>query len=90
MTPLEIEILLHYYSRGDDYRDGDFSAPAVRSAIDSFRGVLGLLQENPGKGGGAYHITERGKVYVAALMDVPLPEQRWVMPTDRRLASHRS
>ena len=29
MTPLLIEIMLHYYSRVDDYRNGNFDAPAV-------------------------------------------------------------
>lgn len=31
MSPLEIEILLHYYYCPGDYQDGDFSAPAAES-----------------------------------------------------------
>lgn len=82
MTPLEINIMLHYYYSPDDFRNGDFSAPAVRCAIDRFKGELGLLtadtQENSSR---YYKPTERGEVYIRALMELPLPVQTWVMPT---------
>lgn len=42
MSPLQIEILMHYYTRSTDYRNGDFAAPAVRESIDYFRRV-GIL-----------------------------------------------
>jgi hypothetical protein len=42
VNPLQVEILLWYFSRARDYRDGDFSAPAVRAQIDNFREV-GIL-----------------------------------------------
>lgn len=82
MTPLEIEILLHYYGHSDDYRQGDFSAPAVRDAIDRFKGHMELL-EPEGQLGQVHHmyrLTERGKVYVEALMVIPLPVKAWKMP----------
>ncbi len=79
MTPLEIEILLHYYTRAaGDYRDGDFSAPAVKDVIDWFKGSL--LEDNPDDAGTAYRITDRGRAYIEALTDVQLPIQKWVMP----------
>lgn len=86
MSPLEIEILLWYHTRPVDFREGDFSAPAVRSAIDRFRDVHGLLQERTEKVSGdfrTYSLTERGEVYVSALMSLPLPvrECKWVIPT---------
>lgn len=85
MTPLEIDILLWYHTRAVDYREGDFSAPAVRQTIDNFRDVLGLLQavapdERLDGDYRTYRLTERGRVYLDALMDLPLPEQRWVVP----------
>ena len=80
MTPLEIDIMLHYYARADDYRQGDFDAPAVRQAIDIFRGPLNLLEPAEDKSYANYRITERGKVFVQALMNVPLPVQTWAMP----------
>lgn len=79
MTPLEIEILLHYYARTNDYREGDFSAPAVRSAIDSFVDAELIVPRS--KESAAYAIAERGTVYIDALKAVPLPTRKWVMPS---------
>lgn len=83
MTPFEIEIMLHYYYRPRYFRDGDFSAPASRSALESFC-ENGLLREAPVNAGALYEITERGRVYVEALKSVPLPIQVWIMPTADR------
>ena len=81
MTLLELSILVHYRGCANDFRDGDFPAPAVREAIDSFRDVLKLLEiaDDPIN---AYSLTERGRVFVDALCEVPLPIQAWVMPSD--------
>ena len=78
MTPLEIGILLHYHYSTEDYRQGDFSAPAVRSTIDEFRDKLNLLGPSayPGQ---TYQLTDRGKAYVRALCSLPLPDCRWVI-----------
>ncbi len=84
MTPLEIEIILHYYARANDYRDGDISAPSVRETIDRFledEDILGSYPpcpESPRK----YHLTERGRIFVEALCALPLPEKHRVMPGD--------
>lgn len=77
MTPLQIEIMLHYHCCASDYRDGDFSAPAVRDAIDDFR-ARGLLKESGNKR--VYEPTEGVRLYVDALCAVPAPVQRWVIP----------
>lgn len=47
MTPLQIEIVLHYYVRPTDYRDGDFTAPAVSQALDHFKRA-GVLKDATG------------------------------------------
>lgn len=77
MTPLEIQILLHYYACADDFRGGDFSAPAVGEAIAWFTqsDLLEPTHETQDKGP-EFCITERGRVYVEALRAVPLPEKR--------------
>jgi len=82
MTPLEIEILLHYYYSGEDFRKGDFSAPAVRAAIDLFQVLDGgsLLTKDPCDMEKNYTITDRGRAYVNALCSMPLPVSKWVMP----------
>lgn len=78
MTPLKIEMMLHYYTSATDYRDGDFSAPAVREAINWFRDEAGMLAANDPKAGKdtAYSITEKGKFYVEYICSVPLPVTR--------------
>ncbi len=81
MSPLQIEIMLHYHTRLGDYRDGDFDAPAVRDAMEDFV-TVGLLRrtDNPIPATPIYEATEATHVYVKALCAVPLPVKRWVMP----------
>lgn len=80
MTPLEIEIALHYYARANDYRDGDLSAPAVRAAMDKFS-AEGLIESTTDPDArAAYRRTPRLECYVHALCKTPLPIQQWVMP----------
>lgn len=80
MTPLQIDILLHYHCSGCDYREGDYSAPAVREAIDWMRAESQLIENDNESARRCYKLSERGQVYVNALMAVPLPVQVWVMP----------
>ncbi len=69
-TPLEIQIMLHYYSCVDDFNNGDFSAPAVSHAIDEFKS-LGLLENTKRKS--KYQITDMGNYYVEYLKEIPFP-----------------
>lgn len=80
MTPLQLEMLLHYYASADDFRDGDFGAPSVREAIAHFKAAE-MLTISDGTSNATYSITERGRVYVEAVLAVPMPERRWVMPS---------
>ena len=91
MTLLEIQILIHYHCYTTDYRDGDFTAPAVRNAIEEFRGNLNLLQSVPEEEHDGtmkllpmYRITERGSAFVEALQKIPLPQQVWIMPEKKK------
>jgi len=80
MSPLGIEILLHYHCRVDDFRSGDFSAPAVRDLIDAFTSE-GMLIPNATPGyHRTYQLSERGETYVNALCRVPYPINKWCMP----------
>ncbi len=88
MTPLEIEILMHYACKADDYRDGDHSAPAVKDALNRFTGDEALLRHEgfrPEKFGDGrlkarYAVTPRARAYLEALCKVPLPQERWMLP----------
>jgi hypothetical protein len=78
VTPLQIEILMHYACRACDYRDGDFSAPSVREAIDSFRDQ-GLLRDSGMQR--MYEPAEGVQIYIKALCAIPAPVMQWVIPT---------
>jgi hypothetical protein len=79
MTPLEIEILMHYCTRGKDYRDGDFSAPAVREAIDNFVREGVIKPSYDARTGMAYAATDRARVFLDYICALPLPDQVWQM-----------
>ena len=77
MTPLEIEIMLHYYSRGDDYKN--LSGPVVKETIEKFVGSGMLKKSSDGwdQYGKAHEITPMGQAYVEALMKIRLPVMQW-------------
>jgi hypothetical protein len=82
MTPLQIQMMLHYYAlvgpyAGDDYRHAN--SPAVLSQRTELM-VLGLLDTDGSRPSG-YCVTDRGRAYVLALCDMPLPVKTWVMPS---------
>lgn len=88
MSPLEIEILLHYYCTGGvDYPR--LTAPAVVSSIAHFVEVGVLVDNGPSmmdpmsKGIPApRYVANRDALepWVAAVTALPLPVRRWVMP----------
>lgn len=82
MTPIEIDILLHYYVSPEEYRNGDIGAPAVLDALKKFvsRGLI-VKRTVPNEYGALYEGNSAAlKVYVETLCAVPLPVQKWVMP----------
>jgi len=82
MTPLGLEILLWYRIRATDYREGDFSAPAVLDTINYFRDNVGLLIPTPSRTGNcvSYCLTGRANIYLDHILSVPLPECVWIIP----------
>lgn len=78
MSPLQIEILLHYHWATDDFRGGDFSAPAVREAIDWFRGEAGMLENDLNSlWSRTYRLTARGDAFIDHICSLPLPTCKW-------------
>lgn len=80
MSPLEIEILLHYNCRAVDYREGDFTASAVRRAIDWFKSSARLLETDKSGCARTYKLTPKGEFYVEALCSMPLPVEKYEIP----------
>jgi hypothetical protein len=75
MTPYEIDILLWYYARCEDHPDKVRNPPVWKPTIDGFLDANLLhIAVDPDC---LYALTERGGVYVQALMRVPLPEPAW-------------
>lgn len=79
MTPYEFSILLHYHVRCDEY--DDLGAPAFP---DTFQWLIecGLLAKRHvvSAHGSSYETTDKGRFWLDAALNTPLPEQRWVIP----------
>ena len=79
MTPFELDILLHYYTR-----IGDHPVVAANPLIwpetreDFLREEL-LARTTEGSYS-AYVITDRARAYIKAVLALPLPVKQWVMP----------
>jgi hypothetical protein len=80
MSPLKIEILLHYYCLSGDYDIERLGAPAQSSAVAEFI-ELGLLRHSERPGQKYEGVSGALKPYVEALCAVPLPQQQWVIPS---------
>jgi hypothetical protein len=79
MTPLEIQIAINYVVTTGDFRDGDFSAPAVRESIDWFVEIGFLRFPTPDDHAiSIYVATDMCRTYVKKLCSIPLPKQKWV------------
>ncbi len=76
MTPLEIEILLHYHCTDNEFKNPD--APAVKEAHNKFvsAGILARRED-----GTHFRISKALDLYIQALCDIPVPIQVWIMPT---------
>lgn len=83
MSPLAIEMALHYCIRSGDYGEGcgdnNFKYPAVQELIALFV-ELGLLIRNPENHAQRYLPTAGLQCFVSALEDIPLPVMRWEIP----------
>jgi hypothetical protein len=79
MSPLEITIAINYAVSSRDFRDGDFSAPAVREAIDWFV-ELGFLRLAVASDNvkAVYVSTDMCRVYVEKLCSIGIPKRKWV------------
>lgn len=79
MTPLQIEILLHYHYSSTDYPN---FAPSVKSEELAYFLENGYLEDNGEcqlKNAQRYSPTEKLHVYCDALCNMPEPKQIWVV-----------
>lgn len=73
MTPLELNIILHYYCCTTDFRDLDL--PTISDSVGAFLDAR-LLEIATATVEVKYVITRRGRCFVEALKKVPLPQRR--------------
>ena len=80
MSPLEIEIMLHYNSRVVDYgeKDDNRHAPGVVQSLENFCG-MGMLEKTNDLSV-EYRITDKGLAYVKALTEMQTPVCVWQIP----------
>jgi hypothetical protein len=81
MTLMQIELVLHYYWSPEEHLYVVQQVGGARQAVDGLMD-LGLLdyRTGPSDYSATYETTDKGKVYVEAVRNVPLPVQQWVMP----------
>lgn len=79
MTPFELDILLHYYACCDDHPVVRNNPPIWAETREMFLslGLLSVCNE----GSATYKQTERLVVFIEHICGIPLPVQKWVMPT---------
>ena len=67
MTPLHLEILMHYFVSGTMF-------PRSTPTITEYQGhlvELGLLDTE-------LSVTEKGKLWIERVLNTPMPVQKWV------------
>ena len=73
MSPLMLSILIHYHCFPSDFRNGDFTAPAVRKAINYFLQNNLLKEASDTNDRQTLEPTEGCHLFVRHLCDQPLP-----------------
>ncbi len=83
MSPVQIKILLHYYSSPEDYPTVGINADFLAETIGNFVNESMLERVTDGIFGGAEHrLAPRGHAYVGGLLALPLPHLQtvWAFP----------
>lgn len=70
MTPQLLTVLLHLQSLKTDESVDEFGTDADLAELIS----LDLIKNE------THVVTEKGEAYISALMMMPMPEKRWVVP----------
>jgi hypothetical protein len=74
MSPVKLEVLLHYYYQTCSlYRMRSVSPSHIQATEDLVIGGYLTFEED------VYCITQRGDAYVKAICNVPEPIQQWVV-----------
>ena len=74
LTPLHLEIVLHYYSRTIDMENSN--APATSEYVKHLLRE-GILEDTNGHGPTSYKVSAKGEYWLMSLLSVPFPYQSW-------------
>jgi hypothetical protein len=85
LTPLHLEIMLHAYAHADPVPRSH--APAVQRFVHDLEDE-GLLDTQFPLGALHVRATEKGKAFVAMLLNTPMPEQAWVDSRNNELINY--
>lgn len=85
LTPLQINLLLHYYAIAAPFDPQRDDAPAVRTQLTELL-MLGLIDPDAGSPS-LYRVTDKGRAHVEALCSLPLPECKWTTPPRKQEAA---
>lgn len=72
LTPLHLEILMHYYVSPDPFRD---DSEGIRS-YRQYWVEVGCLSRCDDLSG--YCVTEKGRAWLRKALSTPMPTQKWV------------
>ena len=78
MSPLAIEILLHYYACPEDHKIVRDNPPVWEGLRGFLLGELLLLHVPPSSGSACYRIGPRAVAWIEHVKELPLPV--WRMP----------
>lgn len=72
LTPLELEILLHYYSSSDEFKTESRKTDdaIMRFIYDDI--IEPLTETSPER------LTNKGKAWVELVLNTPMPQQVWL------------
>lgn len=89
MTPLHLEIALHYHCKADQFEMVLTNKVRREYAEDLVSaGMLKPVYNGVGPVLAGFERTEGLAVFVEALCATPLPVQRWVMPSNQEAPDH--
>jgi hypothetical protein len=78
LTPLHVEIMLWYNSRAEDMEN--LRAPAVNEYL-RYLMAEGMITAENAISTRSYKLTEKGQVWLEAVLRLPFPVQRWEIPS---------
>jgi hypothetical protein len=85
MTPLQMQMMIHYYARLTPYAEHEpdhANSLAVRDQRQQLVacGLLVQKTDETGWDGTSYCVTDKGRAYVNHLREVQIPVAVWVQP----------